>query len=202
MKYLNVGCGTHYAEGWVNTDVWEDHATKPDTLVEPDKPYPFDDNTFDAIFLGHVLEHIDWHSVHPFLQDMNRIAKPNAPILAVGPDVYRTIQRWKDGKEPWDMVESVMEHQDVYGGYTSFINSDAYSADPPEWWDGAAHHWNCHEKRMLSVMSTVLNNCTVYTDTIEKNVGMKSWTDIKNNITWPVVGYWHWQCAVMAYATQ
>ena len=23
-KYLNVGCGTHYIEGWVNTDVWED----------------------------------------------------------------------------------------------------------------------------------------------------------------------------------
>ena len=85
-EYLNVGCGTHYATGWVNTDVWEDHGTKPDVLVEAGKPYPFEDNSFDAIFLGHVLEHMDWSDVGGFLEDMNRIAKPDAPVLAVGQD--------------------------------------------------------------------------------------------------------------------
>jgi len=202
MRYLNVGCGTHYATGWVNTDVWEDHATKPDVLVESGKPYPFEDNTFDAIFLGHVLEHMDWSEVGGFLEDMNRIAKPDVPILAVGPDVYRTIKRWQKNQEPWSMVESVMEHQDVYGGYTSFINSDAYTATPPDWWDGAAHHWNCHEDRMFSIMSSVFTDCSVYTDKITCDGTMTSWLDNENNITWPVVGYWHWQCAVLGRSTQ
>lgn len=200
-EYLNVGCGTHYAPGWVNSDVWEDHATKPDIVVPPDEPYPFPDNHFDAIYMGHVLEHIDWKNVQVFLKDMNRIAKPGAPILAVGPDVYRTIKRWHENSEPWSMVESVLEHQDVYGGYTSFINSDAYSATPADWWDGAAHHWNCHEQRMLSVMNVVFDDCTVFTDTIPCIGGMTNWKDNKHNIVWPVVGYWYWQCAVLGYAT-
>lgn len=202
MKYLNVGCGTHYATGWVNTDVWEDHATKPDVLVESGKPYPFEDNTFDAIFLGHVLEHMDWTEVGGFLEDMNRIAKPDAPVLAVGPDVYRTIKRWQKNQEPWSMVESVMEHQDVYGGYTSFINSDAYAATPPDWWDGAAHHWNCHEKRLFDIMRYTFKDCEVYSDTITPDPKGKWWEDPKTGIKWPVVGYWHWQCAVVGRATQ
>ena len=35
-QLLNVGCGTHYIDGWVNTDVWEDHSTTPDVLVKMD----------------------------------------------------------------------------------------------------------------------------------------------------------------------
>lgn len=199
-KYLNVGCGTHYAHGWVNSDVWEDHATKPDVVVPSNEPYPFEDDTFDAIYMGHVLEHIDWSHVGEFLVDMNRIAKKGAPILAVGPDVYRTIKRWKENAEPWTMVEAVIEHQDVYGGYTSFINSDAYNKQPPEWWDGAAHHWNCHEQRLLAIMSSVFDECEVYTDKIPCIGGMQTWKDNDHKMVWPVVGYWYWQCAVLGYA--
>jgi len=83
MKLLNVGCGTHYAQGWVNADTWETDDTKPDVKVTPGQPYPFEDNTFDAIYMGHVLEHIPWLEVSTFLKDMQRIAKPNAPILKV-----------------------------------------------------------------------------------------------------------------------
>jgi predicted SAM-dependent methyltransferase len=50
---LNAGCGTWYADGWVNTDTWEDDNTKPDIVVKAGEPYPFPDNHFDAIFLGH-----------------------------------------------------------------------------------------------------------------------------------------------------
>ena len=33
MKLLNVGCGTHYAQGWVNADTWETEDTRPDVKV-------------------------------------------------------------------------------------------------------------------------------------------------------------------------
>ncbi|MFM9028074.1 MAG: methyltransferase domain-containing protein, partial [Bacteroidota bacterium] len=79
MKLLNAVCGTHYAHCLINTDVWDDgKTTKPDIKVEPNKPYPFEDNYFDAVFLGHVIEHIPWNQVQNFLYDMKRIAKPGA----------------------------------------------------------------------------------------------------------------------------
>ena len=184
MKYLNAGCGTHYAQGWVNTDVWESDTTKPDVKVTPGEPYPFDDNTFDAIFLGHVIEHIKWDAVADFMKDMQRIAKPNAPFLLVGPDVFKTIERWKSNLEPWWMVESVMEHADM--------NFQPDRED--EWWDGAHHHWNCHEKRVESLLNGLgFTEITNVFPIIPNDPNGKNWTDPLNGIDWPVVGKYYWQ---------
>ena len=185
MMLLNAGCGTHYAKGWVNTDVWENEDTRPDVRVEPGKPYPFDDNTFDAIFLGHVVEHIHWPLLPDFLRDMGRIAKPNAPILIVAPDVYRTIDRWRQGREPWWMVQSVLEHQDV--------NADNRPLD--EFWDGATHHWNCHEERVVTLLANLgFPNIEAVSDKIPDG---SNWKDpVNKKIVWPVVSKAAWQCGV------
>ena len=183
---LNVGCGTHYAHGWVNTDVWSDDTTRPDVITTPGKPYPFEDNSADAIYMGHVLEHIPWPQVGDFLHDMKRIAKPGAPILVVGPDVWRTIQRWRDGQEPWWMVVSALEHQDNH-----------FQPGPKDdLWLGAAHHWNCHESRVLDVLRTCgFADIKSMTDVIPNNIGGSVWED-ENGIAWPVVAKWHWQFAL------
>jgi len=186
MKLLNAGCGTHYASGWVNTDVWNDgQTTKPDVQVETGKPYPFEENTFDAVYLGHVLEHIPWPKVFEFLQDMKRISKPDAKFLVCGPDVFKTIKRWATGAEPWWMIESTMEHQD--------INSQ------PErehlWWDGAHHHWNCHHERVVRLLQlSGFANIQDVCENIPKDVHGKSWHH--EGVVWPVVGHWHWQFAI------
>ena len=186
---LNAGCGTHYAQGWVNTDVWEDPNTKPDVLITPGEPYPFPDNHFDAIYLGHVLEHMEWHDVPAFLIDMKRIAKYEAPILVVGPDVLKTIKLWAEGKEPWHMVLSTMEHADVN-----------YQPDrEEEWWDGAAHKWNCHEERLKRLFSVLEFSWEVMGHEIPNNPDQVGWYDRATNVTWPVVGKHHWQCAFRIY---
>ena len=191
MEMLNAGAGTHYAEGWVNTDVWESDTTRPDVRVTPGEPYPFPDDTFDAIYLGHVLEHIAWPDVVPFLLDMNRVAKPGAPILVVGPDVYRTIKRWSKGQEPWSMVESTLEHAGV--------NYQPGRED--EVWIGAEHHWNCHAQRLLTVLRDVgFVDVTDLSDDIPNNFNYPGpedrwWTDPATGIRWPVVGKNAWQCA-------
>ena len=191
MNLLNAGCGTHYAEGWVNCDVWESKTTRPDVLVTPGAPYPFPDNHFDAIYLGHVIEHIDWRAVPDFLLDMRRIAKPDASILVVGPDVLKTIQRWKNGEEPWHMVLSTMEHQE-----------HNYQPDrEEEWWDGATHHWNCHHQRVWDMLIRLgFTNLTDYFDKIPNDTSMKSWADPDTGVNWPVVAKWHWQFAIHAIA--
>jgi SAM-dependent methyltransferase len=184
MKLLNAGCGTHYAQGWINTDVWESDTTRPDVRVTPGEPYPFDDNTFDAIFLGHVLEHIPWADVLTFMKDMSRIAKPGAPFLIVGPDVFKTIKLWHEGSQPWWMIESVMEHLDMN-----------FQPDrEEEWWDGAHHHWNCHERRIENLLAGMgFPNITNVYDLIPNDPSMTSWDDQGTGITWPVVGKYFWQ---------
>ena len=184
MELLNVGCGTHYAKGWVNADTWENHDIRSDVKVTPGEPYPFEDNTFDAVYLGHVLEHIAWPQVATFLKDISRVAKADAKILITGPDVYKTIKRWSDGQEPWWMVESVMEHQGVN-----------LASGGPEWWDGEKHHWNCHNDRVLNLLETLgFTNIKDRFNDIPKNTSEKTWKN--DGITWPVVGFWHWQLAI------
>ena len=188
MQLLNAGCGTHYAKGWVNCDVWESNTTRPDVKVTPGEPYPFDDNYFDAIYLGHVLEHIDWHLVPVFLDDMRRIAKPDAPILIVGPDIVKAIQRWSDGREPWHMVMSTLEHQDF----------NWQPGRQTEFWDGATHHWNCHHERVWNILSDMgFSNLQDYFDLIPNSTQMTSWVDPSSGIEWPVVAKWHWQFAIL-----
>jgi len=186
MNLLNAGCGTHYAKGWVNTDVWANETTRPDVKVEPGQPYPFEDDTFDAVFLGHVLEHIPWKEVPAFLKDMMRVAKPKAPFLICGPDVHKTIKRWAQNQEPWEMVLAVMEHLDIQDANVSDL----------EWWDGAHHHWNCHHERVWKLLSQIgfVEMQDVF-DVIPKNPSGKEW--MNNEIKWPVVGHWHWQFAIL-----
>lgn len=187
MNLLNAGCGTWYAEGWVNTDVWENENTKPDVKVDPGEPYPFEDNYFDAIYLGHVLEHMPWDSVGPFLDDMQRIGKPEADILIVGPDVYRTIKLWAEGKQPWYMVLSTMEHRD----------HNYQPGREHEVWEGAPHHWNCHEERVMEVVEKMgFREIESYTSRIPDDPNQTSWIEPSTGIKWPVVGKYTWQFAV------
>lgn len=190
VKYLNAGCGTHYANGWINTDVWQDDTTRPDVLTIPGQPYPFDDNEFDAAYLGHVLEHIPWKEVPAFLEDIFRVVKPNAPILIVGPDVLRTIKLWAQGKEPWHMVLSTMEH----------LETNYQPGREHQEWEGAHHHWNCHEDRVTKLLTSMGKRFVIYSDLIPNNPAQVSWHDIDTNITWPVVGKHHWQFGVLTFA--
>lgn len=190
MNLLNAGCGTHYADGWVNVDVWEDETTRPDVLAVPGEPYPFPDNHFEAAFLGHVIEHIPWPLVPAFLDDIIRVTKKGGPILIVGPDVLRTIQLWAKNQEPWHMVLSTMEHQDV--------NYQPGREDKV--WEGAYHHWNCHEERVVKLLTAMGKKPVVYSDRIPNNPSGKGWVDPISTINWPVVGKHHWQFAVMIRA--
>jgi predicted SAM-dependent methyltransferase len=187
MKLLNAGCGTHYAEGWLNVDVWTNETIAPDQIVTANEPYPFENDYFDAVFLGHVIEHMPWDYVPVYLDDMRRITKPGGKILIVGPDVYRTLHRWKDGKEPWHMVLATLEHQD----------RNLETSKNAEWWDGASHHWNCHHQRVWDLLQTMgFKDVQDYFDVIPNNTEGKTWHDESTGITWPVVGKWFWQFAI------
>lgn len=79
---LNLGCGKHIKEGYINLDrialEGVDVVHNLDTF-----PYPFMDNTFDEILCSHVLEHVD--DLIKAMEELHRICKPKARIKVIAP---------------------------------------------------------------------------------------------------------------------
>ncbi len=76
-KKLNLGCGEHHKEGYVNVD-WQP-LTKPDVAHNLNViPYPFEECSFQHIEAFHVLEHLD----RPFeiMREMHRILEPDGTL--------------------------------------------------------------------------------------------------------------------------
>jgi SAM-dependent methyltransferase len=75
---LNLGCGRKPMEGWMNLD--SQPLPGVDVVADLDAcastPLPFPDGTFEAFHASHLLEHLN-HPL-PFMQEIHRIAKPNA----------------------------------------------------------------------------------------------------------------------------
>lgn len=75
---LNLGCGRHPLEGWVNVDI----APMPgvDVIVDLDacrtQPLPFADDCASTLQMLHVLEHI--RDTLALMQELHRIALPGA----------------------------------------------------------------------------------------------------------------------------
>jgi predicted SAM-dependent methyltransferase len=120
---LNLGCGTHVAEGWTNVDnspnarlsqwpwlrwlLWrlgalsEQHyaITWPADIVIHDlrKPLPFGDGSVDYVYTSHALEHLTAATAEQVLLEIHRILKPDALVRIVIPDLQLGAVRYLDG---------------------------------------------------------------------------------------------------------
>lgn len=188
MKFLNVGCGPHYVNGWTNVDVYQDDLFKPDFIIERNSSLPFEDSHFDAVYMGHVIEHIEWEKVSEFLMEVIRVTKSGAPVLIVSPDTKRTIDLYSNGFITWEEVETIIEHQ-----HLNFQNSKDNS-----FWDGASHFWNCSCERVsLMLDSLKIENKYEVSDEILRYPFTEKWYDLQNGIIWPIVAKVHWQFGLL-----
>jgi SAM-dependent methyltransferase len=142
---LNVGCGPHPAKGWWNTDLVTTDTIRPDQIVDPGDPFPFDKDTFDRVYLGHVLEHVPWERLPAWLAELRRVLRPGGWVMAVGPDALRTIDLYRDGTATRDQLLAVIEGT---GAYLAHLGE--YE---PIRWGGDRHHWNCYEQRVVDVLT-------------------------------------------------
>ena len=80
---LNLGCGFTKRIGWINVDKYDN--CEPDVVHDLNVfPYPWDDNSVDAIEMFHVLEHLeDWWGA---LGECARILRPGGSIEIRVPD--------------------------------------------------------------------------------------------------------------------
>ena len=104
-KFLNVGCGTHYHQDWVNIDI---NADASDVInFDIKKGLPFENKEFDAVYSSHMLEHLSQSGGINFLREMYRVLKPGGVIRIVVPDLEAICRKYL---EKLDSVRSGSEN--------------------------------------------------------------------------------------------
>jgi predicted SAM-dependent methyltransferase len=59
------------------------------------KRFPFADNSFEAVFCSHMLEHIDHHSVPHLFGEVLRVLQPSGIFRVVVPDLELAIKSYR-----------------------------------------------------------------------------------------------------------
>jgi SAM-dependent methyltransferase len=77
-KKLHLGCGNEIMKDWINLDMQS--LPGVDIIADLDQcattPIPLEDSSIDEILANHLIEHLN--NPLPFMQELHRIAKPNA----------------------------------------------------------------------------------------------------------------------------
>lgn len=124
---INIGCGVHYAEGWINIDVHYGDDIYPDIVASVIEGLPFKDKTVDKIYAGHFLEHIDLDGeMDDVLNELKRVLSDDGEVMFVGPDLTRAEKDWPE------MIEAIIPHEGD--------------------WHGHGHSWESREETILELL--------------------------------------------------
>lgn len=142
QRILNLGCGTRTSESCVNLDwtLWARLASRPaaaklvypflgslrgnrlrsmtGTVIAHDlrKGIPFPDRSVDAVYLSHVVEHIDRDQAAGLLSECRRVLVQGGTIRIVVPDLARLIEDYQEsyrlavsGSITWQQHDKALE---------------------------------------------------------------------------------------------
>ncbi len=96
-KVLDLGCGNKKRPGAIGVDFNE--RTAADVIHNLNSfPYPFDDSSFDEIYLDNALEHLD--DVMHVMEEVYRLCKPGGVVKVIVP-YFRS---------PWAYIDPTHKH--------------------------------------------------------------------------------------------
>lgn len=107
MKYLNLGCGDRFHPSWTNINF----ISTGEGVIAHDLKHgiPFPDNSFDAVYHSHVLEHFPKEEAEPFIRDCYRVLRPQGVLRVVVPDLEQiakmylySLEKASNGSEEWE----------------------------------------------------------------------------------------------------
>lgn len=131
---LNLGCGDRYATGWTNVDFGSPHLK--DETVDLTGELPWGSCSVEAVYAGHLLEHMKLSDCRNLLMRLRVVVAPNCAIMLVGPDVERA-QR---------MIDAGAGLAEMYG---ATLDSLRYGAGR---WSGDVHEWECTEAQLVVLL--------------------------------------------------
>jgi predicted SAM-dependent methyltransferase len=91
---LNLGCGKHYKEGFINIDAFD--ATVADTLMSVGD-LAFQSNSVDAIEACQLIEHLGYLHAISALAEWFRVLKPGGTLLIETPDLDSSMKQYVHG---------------------------------------------------------------------------------------------------------
>lgn len=100
---LHLGSGINRLPGWVNVDLLVPGRAL-DLYWDLRRPLPFKDESVDAIFAEHLLEHLPFQVGVALLRECRRLLKPAAIVRVGVPDLDRYIASYL-GRD--DIIERV-----------------------------------------------------------------------------------------------
>jgi len=85
LQYLNLGCGNHFHPEWTNIDF----ISNDDNVIAHNllNGIPFPDNSFDAVYHSHVLEHFPKAKADFFISECFRVLKSGGILRVAVPDL-------------------------------------------------------------------------------------------------------------------
>lgn len=158
---LNLGSGPHYAEGWLNVDLYDPPAEcrKPDYYASVfHLTDHFPEDSFEAAYLGHFLEHLEWKRIPEALAQVRAVCRPGATVMAVGPCLYRAIATGQPRsileaivadprQEPtghghaWTPTTDLTREALVLGGLTNVATVPIVGVSKPAWPNPSTAPW-------------------------------------------------------------
>ncbi|HLP62689.1 MAG TPA: methyltransferase domain-containing protein, partial [Candidatus Deferrimicrobium sp.] len=84
-ELLNIGCGDRFHKDWENIDLvpFSADVKKIDILGR----LPYRDQSFQAVYCSHMLEHLDRDAAAAFAREVFRILKKNGIFRVLVPDL-------------------------------------------------------------------------------------------------------------------
>lgn len=168
-RHLNVGVGPHpVPRPWWNIDFRE--AENPDEVADA-RDLPYEDDRWDRVYAGHVLEHLSPDDVVTALREMRRVS--TGEMMIVGPDVERGAAMLARGEITREVFDTLGAHgHDEEGNIV-----------PPHPGEAADHQWDSTMERVCEFA-------------VEAGLFPERMRIVDVPIDWPVVSRVHWQFAV------
>lgn len=94
MRKLEIGCNNkRMGDDWETLDVLP--GENIDIVADVSKPLPVEDNTYDLIYMSHVLEHIAWYKTIDTLKELYRILAPDGVLEVFVPDLDKLVDAYQ-----------------------------------------------------------------------------------------------------------
>ncbi|HWL54653.1 MAG TPA: methyltransferase domain-containing protein [Chthoniobacteraceae bacterium] len=91
-RKLNFGCGARFADSWVNIDF---HSNDPRVQrVNLLNRFPFDSESFDAVYSSHVLEHFTQAQGRFLIGEAHRVLRKGGVLRIVVPDLEASCREY------------------------------------------------------------------------------------------------------------
>lgn len=111
-KMLNLGCGTHYHNDWINVDM----NPIDSSIIKCDlrQGIPFPDNYCDVIYSSHILEHFPRNIAQRFINECYRVLKYGGICRIVTPDLEQMTNNYLNSlsKVQTDNEASILDYEE------------------------------------------------------------------------------------------